>query len=151
MRKAIKMMLRERTLFDVYYLDGKVKRFDILSLSDKFPQLNELNDRTLFEKGKLLGWSTIYWNDKLDIDVETVYEEGIDVTDQYDDTDVVILGYLIKEKRLEQNLSQEELAKKIGIDQSDLSKIEKGLFNPTIKMINRIAKGLDSEISVSLN
>ena len=151
MRKAIKMVLGEKTLFDVYFLDGKVKRYDILSLADKFPQLNKLNDRSLFEKGKLLGWSTVYWNEELDVDVETVYDEGIDVTDQYDDIDSAIIGFIIKEKRLERNLSQEDLAKKIGIDQSDLSKIEKGLSNPSIKMVNRIAKGLDAKLSISLN
>ena len=150
MRKAIKMMLREKTLFDVYFLDGTVKRYDVLSLADKFPQLNELNDRSLFEKGKLLGWSTVYWNDYLDVDVETVYDEGEDVSNQYDDIDSVVLGFTIKEKRLEKNLSQEELARKIGIDQSDLSKIEKGISNPSIKMINRIAKGLDTKLLISL-
>ena len=144
------MMLREKTLFDVYFLDGTVKRYDVLSLADKFPQLNELNDRSLFEKGKLLGWSTVYWNDYLDVDVETVYDEGEDVSNQYDDIDSVVLGFTIKEKRLEKNLSQEELARKIGIDQSDLSKIEKGISNPSIKMINRIAKGLDTKLLISL-
>ena len=143
-------MLREKTLFDVYFLDGTVKRYDVLSLADKFPQLNELNDRSLFEKGKLLGWSTVYWNDYLDVDVETVYDEGEDVSNQYDDIDSVVLGFKIKEKRLEKNLSQEELARKIGIDQSDLSKIEKGISNPSIKMINRIAKGLDTKLLISL-
>ena len=150
--KAIKMMLGENTLFDVCYLDGVVKRYDILALSDKFPQLNKLKDRSLFEKGKLLGSSAIYWNEDLDIDVDTVYEEGTDVTCEYDSDLIVaaIIGYKIKTKRLQLFMSQEELAKKTGIDQSDLSKIEKGLANPTIKMINRIAKGLNISIDVSL-
>ena len=150
--KAIKMMLGENTLFDVCYLDGVVKRYDILALSDKFPQLNKLKDRSLFEKGKLLGSSAIYWNEDLDIDVDTVYEEGTDVTCEYDSDLIVaaIIGYKIKTKRLQLFMSQEELAKKTGIDQSDLSKIEKGLANPTIKMINRIAKGLNTCIDVSL-
>ena len=152
MYKAIKLFLKQNTLFDVCYLDGVVKRYDILALSDKFPQLNKLKDRSLFEKGKLLGCSGICWNDDLDIDVDTVYEEGADVTCEYDSDVIVaaIIGYKIKTKRLQLFMSQEELAKKTGIDQSDLSKIEKGLANPTIKMINRIAKGLNTSIDVSL-
>lgn len=144
------MVLRNGTLLDVYYLDGKVKRYDILSLADKYPQLNKLKDRTIFEKGRLIGWSTIYWNEELDVDVETIYDEGKDVTNQYDDVESVMVGYIIKEKRLEKNLSQEDLAKIIGIDQSDLSKIEKGLLNPSIKMINRIARGLECRLSIAL-
>ena len=150
MIKAIKILFREKTLLDVYYSDGTVKRFDTQTLVVRYPQFELLKDRTLFEKGKLLGWSTIYWNEDLDLDTELVYEEGIDVSKEYDDIEAAVVGHLIKEKRLEQHLSQEQLASKVGIDQSDLSKIEKGLMNPTIKMVNRIAKGLDSNLSISL-
>ena len=151
MVKAIKIQLKEKTLLDVYYSDGTVKRFDTQTLVVRYPQFETLKDRTLFEKGKLLGWSTIYWNEELDLDTELVYEEGFDVSDEYDDIEAAVVGHLIKEKRLEQHLSQEQLASKVGIDQSDLSKIEKGLLNPTIKMVNRIAKGLNSNLSISLN
>ena len=151
MNKAIKVMFRERTLIDAYFDDGSVKRYDVLSLVNRYPQLNELKNRDLFNKGKLLGWSAIYWNEELDLDTEIIYEDGLDVSDEYDDIEAVVLGFKIKEKRQELNLSQEELAEKIEIDQSDLSKIERGLFNPTIKMIKRIAKGLDTSISLTIN
>ena len=144
MIKAIKLIIKENTNFDLFFIDGSVKRYDILSLSDKFPQLNELKNRKLFLKGHLIGWSGVFWNDELDVSSETVYEDGIDVTNEYDDTDImnIIIGYKIKEKRLQQELSQEELASKSGIDQSDLSKIERGTMNPSIKMLKKIASGL---------
>ena len=151
MYKSIKLILKEGTIFDLYFLDGTVKRYDILSLADKFPQLDALKNRDLFLKGKILGWSGVIWNDDLDIDCDTVYEEGQDVTDEYDDVGNVVIGYKIKERRLELDLSQEDLAKRVGIDQSDLSKIEKGTANPSIKMINRIAQGLNSKIIVNLD
>lgn len=151
MNKSIKLVLKENTTFDLYFLDGTVKRYDILSLADKFPQLNALKNRELFLRGKILGWSGVIWNDDLDIDCDTVYEEGQDVTDEYDDVGNVVIGYKIKERRLELDLSQEDLAKRVGIDQSDLSKIEKGTANPSIKMINRIAQGLNSKIIVNLD
>ena len=151
MIQAIKLMLREITLIDVYFDDSSVKRFDVLSLANKYPQLNALKDRELFLKGKLLGWSAICWNDDLDLDTEIVYEDGVDVSDEYDDIEVVVLGHKIKEKRLELNLTQTELAERIDIEQSDLSKIEKGLLNPSIKMIKRIAKGLNASISLTIN
>ena len=49
MKKAIKLILKENTIFDLYFVDGKVIRYDILSLADKFPQLNDLKDRKLWE------------------------------------------------------------------------------------------------------
>ena len=150
MNKAIKLVLKERTIIDVYFLNQSVKRYDVLSLANKFPQLNALKDRNLFLKGHLFGWSGIVWNDELDVDCDTVYDEGIDVTDEYDDVILVAVGYNIKQLRIEKNLTQEELAKLIGMDQADLSKLEKGLANPSVKTLNRIAEGLQSKISISI-
>ena len=150
MKQAIKLVLKEGTTFDLYFLDGVVKRYDILSLADKFPQLNDLKNRDLFIQGKLLGWGGVVWNDELDVSSETVFEEGSDVSEEYNDIDMVVIGYKIKQKRIEQNLSQEELALKIGIDQSDLSKIEKGNANPSVKMLARIANGLNSKAVISI-
>lgn len=147
---AIKLVLKEGTTFDVYFLDGSVKRLDILSLSDKFPQLLALKDRKLFLKGHLMGWSAIVWNDELDVDVEDPYYDGADVTNEYDDIANVVVGFKIKQERLELNLSQEDLALKAGIDQSDLSKIEKGNANPSIKMIYRIASGLNKKVLIDI-
>jgi len=148
---AIKLVLKENTTFDLYFLDGVVKRYDILSLANKYPQLNALKERELFLKGHLLGWSVVQWNDELDVDVEIVYEDGKDVTSEHDDIENAIIGYKIKQKRLEMNLTQEELAVKVGIDQSDLSKIEKGNANPSIKTIYKIVCGLDSKISIEID
>ena len=151
MINAIKLILKEKTTFDLFFYDGTVKRYDILSLSDKFPQLNELKDRKLFLKGHLLGWGGVVWNDDLDVSSETVYVEGKDVTNEYDDTDIlnIAIGYQIKEKRLKKEMSQEELAKKAGIDQSDLSKIERGCMNPSVKMLKKIADGLGLKLRLS--
>ena len=150
MNESIKLVIKEGTTFDLYFYDGKAMRYDVLMLADKFPQLNELKDRKLFEKAKLFGWSGVVWNDELDIDCDTVYDKGIDVSDEYDDIENVVLGYSITKRRLDLELSQKQLADKIGIDQSDLSKIEKGLFNPTVKMIDRIARGLDCKLKITI-
>ena len=148
MLKSIKLVLKEGTTFDLYFIDGIVKRYDILSLADKFPQLKALKDRELFLKGKLFGWSGVYWNDELDIECDTFYEEGVDVSKEYDDIENVVLGYRIKELRKNADLSQVELASKAGIDQSDLSKIEKGLANPSIKQITRVLSALNQKITI---
>ena len=97
-----------------------------------------------------MGWSAIVWNDELDVDVEDPYYDGVDVTNEYDDIANVIVGFKIKQERLNLNLSQEDLALKIGIDQSDLSKIEKGNANPSIKMIYRIASGLNKKVLIDI-
>ena len=148
MLKSIKLVLKEGTTFDLYFSNGVVKRYDILFLADKFPQLNALKDRNLFLKGKLLGWSGVYWNDDLDVECDTVFQEGEDVSSEYDDIENVTLGYKIKELRLNAGLSQVKLSEITGIDQSDLSKIEKGLANPSVKQLSRILSVFDQKLTI---
>ena len=56
---------------------------------------------------------------------------------------------IIKDKKY-MRIQREELAKKAGINQSDLSKIERGTLNPSIKMLKKIAKGLVLKLKLSL-
>lgn len=48
--------------------------------------------------------------------------------------------------RNEKKLSQEELAFRCGINKNYLSDIERGQRNPTLKIIQKIAVGLDIEL-----
>lgn len=52
--------------------------------------------------------------------------------------------------RIEQNITQEELAKRTGIKQSNLSRLESGRYNPSMQFLKKIAKGLGKELSISL-
>lgn len=53
------------------------------------------------------------------------------------------------EARTEENLTQKELAEKTGIDQAEISKLENGTRNPSIKLLQRIADGLGMELVIS--
>ena len=58
---------------------------------------------------------------------------------------------LIKEiisLREEQQISQQELADKTGIYRSDISKLEHGTANPSLKTIKRIAEGLGKKVYI---
>jgi transcriptional regulator with XRE-family HTH domain len=46
------------------------------------------------------------------------------------------------------HLTQKQLSKLTGVNQADISKIETGIGNPTIKMLGRLLRGLN--ISVRL-
>lgn len=47
------------------------------------------------------------------------------------------------------NISQQELSKRTGIAQSDISKIENGNANPSIKTLRRLAAGLGMKLKIS--
>jgi len=52
-------------------------------------------------------------------------------------------GQRIKKLRREHNISQEELAFRIGVDRSYMGFIERGERNPTLDKIKKIAKALE--------
>jgi transcriptional regulator with XRE-family HTH domain len=57
------------------------------------------------------------------------------------------LGDAILRARLEKGWSQTELARRVGTKQANISRIEAGLANPTLKLIQSICSALDLEIS----
>lgn len=54
----------------------------------------------------------------------------------------------VLDARYSQNLSQKELAKLSGLSQSDISKLENGTCNPTVKLLQKIADGLDMNLKI---
>lgn len=50
--------------------------------------------------------------------------------------------------RLSQNLTQKELAERTGIHQADISKLEKGIRNPSINLLKRLAEGMDMVLKI---
>ena len=63
---------------------------------------------------------------------------------------IQLLAKNLKRYRLEQNLTQEELANKAGIEFSTVSRIERGLLNASISLVFAIAKALDIEPTLLL-
>jgi ribosome-binding protein aMBF1 (putative translation factor) len=73
--------------------------------------------------------------------VKRLYDE---MQPEYDLIDKII------SKRIEKNLSQKDLAKKIGTGQSAISRLESGNSNPSLKFIQKVAKALDTKIVISV-
>ena len=44
--------------------------------------------------------------------------------------------------RISQNLTQKELAERTGISQADISRLENGTRNPSLKLLKRLAAGM---------
>jgi len=50
--------------------------------------------------------------------------------------------------RLNKEISQKDLSVLSGIDQGNLSKLEQGLGNPSIKLLRRLAQALDMDLVI---
>lgn len=52
------------------------------------------------------------------------------------------------DNRIAQNLTQKELAERTGINQADISKLENGTRNPSLKMLKRLAAGMGMALKI---
>lgn len=54
----------------------------------------------------------------------------------------------LAEARISQNLTQKELARRTGINQADISKLENGTRNPSLSLLKRLAEGMDMVLKI---
>lgn len=53
------------------------------------------------------------------------------------------------EARQSQNFTQKELAERCGIAQTEISRIERGIRNPSIRVFQKIAEGMNMYLHIS--
>lgn len=146
--EAIDLKYLDGTRLAVTFSDETIREFDMASMFDRYPQLKALTDRSLFISGKLNRYG-IVWNDDLDIETETIFEDGIIIgvrKDAYHGAS----AHAVMEARCNADLTQKQLADLTGIDQSDISKIERGVANPSVSTLERIAKALGGKLKIEI-
>ena len=57
----------------------------------------------------------------------------------------------IIDTRNQLNITQEELAQRVGTQKSNISRFESGSYNPSLDFVTKIARSLGKEIRISLN
>lgn len=147
--KALYLEFLEGTALAVTFQDGLVKKYDMSVLFTKYPQLEALKSRQLFLSGKLISPYGIVWNDDLDIETETIYEDG-ETLRHVPLSLHPASAEAMASARAHAALSQKQLASLAGIDQSDISKIERGVANPSVGTLERIAAALGGQLKIHI-
>lgn len=147
--RAIDIKFKEGTVIEATFQDGLVKQYDVATLFDYYPPLKALQDRELFTSGYIVGGYGVLWTNDLDLDMEEIYQEGVTVR-RTAPAPFVALGESVMAARAEKGITQKELGELAGIDQSDISKIERGIANPSMSTLDRIAKALGAELHVTI-
>ncbi len=79
-------------------------------------------------------------------------EKGTPERDAYElELKVEILGEMIKKVRQEKHMTQEELGKLVGVNKSQISKLERNTKNVTIATILKIFRALRKKIKFSID
>lgn len=75
-------------------------------------------------------------------------KEGTPERDSYEyELKMEVLGRMIKSARKERNMTQEQLGKLIGVQKSQISKLESSANSATIDTILKVFKALKAEIN----
>ena len=76
---------------------------------------------------------------------------GSKVRDDYEyELRMDVLGKMIKAARQERNLTQEELGKLVGVQKSQISKLESSANSATIDTVIRVFKALKADINFNV-
>lgn len=132
------------------FLGGDIKKYDIKQLFDKLPQFCEFKaNNNLFGKVKVdTGGYGISWNDELDLDADTIWEDGTLVETEKETNINKLLAYQLLLARESTSTTQKQLSEKTGIYQADISKIERGIGNPSLSTLVRLAEGLGMKLEI---
>lgn len=58
------------------------------------------------------------------------------------------IGKTIKNIRIEEGLTQQKFANKVGISRTYLSDVENNRYNPSVEMLQKIAKAFNKELKI---
>lgn len=138
------------SILEVAFQEGKIKQYDVKGLFDIHPQFAVFKtDFMLFSKVKVdTGGYGVSWNDELDLDADTIWEDGILIEVEENLTINRLLAYQLSLARESVNMTQKQLAKETGIYQADISKIERGNANPSLSTLKRLADGMNMELQL---
>lgn len=132
------------------FFGGEIIQYDVKQLFPIFPQFQVFQEQEeLFESIIVdQGGYGVSWNDELDLDAETIWEEGVLMEIRQKPDLNHLLAYHLLRARQNAQMTQKELAEKTGIYQADISKIERGLGNPSLSTLQRLADGMGMELQI---
>jgi DNA-binding XRE family transcriptional regulator len=93
------------------------------------------------EQTKIKSYSLAEMKDKY------IGEKGTQARDEYEyELSMEVLGKMIKTARQERNLTQEQLGQLVGVQKSQISKLESSTNSATIDTILKVFKALKADI-----
>lgn len=134
----------------VVFRNGIEKTYDMRKLYPIFPQFKEFEKVTgLFEQVKVdTGGYGVSWNDELDLDAEDIWEDGVQTSNRQEVDFVDELAENLVNAREMAGLTQKQLSEATGIYQADISKIERGIANPSLSTLGRLADGMGLKLKI---
>lgn len=145
--QIVKIYLKDNHLLQALCSDGLFREININDLIDSYTMYEPLKDKNLFNKAKLKANFIIEWNYDIDLFGDYIFKKG-KIIKNIESPTIPLIGFKIKQARLAKEMSQKKLAKLSGIEQSEISRLEKGLINPSIEYLEKITNILGLKINL---
>ena len=136
--------LNENFILTAEFQNGDVKELDLKEYFLNYPVFKKLSEDPSIYYGASVapGGCGIIFNDEIDIAAEEIFANG-KLINKHKISDILLnIANQVSQVREQKGITQTELSKITGIHQAEISKIERGIGNPSIKTLDRIAKGL---------
>lgn len=148
--RIVKIKTMENFVVSVVFQNGIEKEYDLKKLFDIFPQFNQLKeDMNLYKSVHIdIGGYGIFWNDELDLAADEIWDNGVSFGKTAEQDIKTYVGYKVTEARNEVKMTQKELAEKTSIYQADISNIERGISNPSVQTLQRLAEGMGMKLQI---
>lgn len=148
-RQIQTVTVKENYLLEALFSSGETKQYDMRPMLENFPQVRDdaelLESATVSKDGR-----TVSWGDELKLDSKIIWNEGVLLEVPKKPTLNHLLAYQLLAARDKARMTQSELAQKTGIYQADISKLERGIGNPSIGTLNRLAEGMDMVLKIEI-
>lgn len=145
-----KVRVVEDRILRVTFQSGQTVDYNVRDLCPNYSQFKKLvRNKNLFQQVRVdTGGYGISWNDEFDLAAEEIWENGKRVFEREEFDVYHKLATNLIEAREERHMTQRQLAEVCGVYQADISKIERGLANPSISTLNRLAEAMNMELNV---
>lgn len=152
MPQAIYAKAQEDYNITVAFSDGKIVSYDIKPMFSVVPAFRVLKTNpNLFQRVTVDNkGAVISWNENLNLDAQNIWENGVLVEHNKKPKIKHLIAYSMQLARMNLGLTQKELSEKTGICQADISKLERGLGNPSLSTLERLADGLGMNLYIDL-
>lgn len=146
-----KVVPQDNYKIKAFFHDGKVVLYDMKPILDAIPSFRELkkNESLYHSVSVSPKGDMVVWDEHLNLSADTIYKEGI-VIEVYEKKPDInrILAYNLRMTRKKIGLTQNALSEKTGISQADISRIERGIGNPSLDTLSRLADGLEMNLNI---
>lgn len=142
---------------EVTFYTGEVKEYDVKRLAKYEERYRELlKDKEQFRNVKVLEYGKgVCWNNnsktaEYDIASENIWFEGVLARITDIDEDMMTVARKFTVMREQMRMTQKELSEKSGVNQGDISRIERGTSNPSIRTLSRLARTMGYSLDIDV-